>query len=607
MAAGVHGLAMDCAVVSPEVTDALGDTLLAEHIARDEPELVGLSLYLWNIERSLHVARLIQERSPRTRIMVGGPEVTREPGFLHTQDGFDIAVCGEAEDRFAELLGRLQRRESLDGIAGVAQRGAGGLLDFGAEPVPDFDLRRYPSPYIQGLLPVDPTRVSYIETVRGCASKCTYCFYPRSSTSLRTLSPAEAGALVAHLHGQGAGEVSFLDPTFNHRSDLAELLAALQAANPDRRLSFFGEVRSEGLTPEIARGLAAAGFRKLELGLQSVNPQTLKVVQRYGNPDKVAAAARLLVDEGVELLVDLIIGLPNDTPDDVRRGVDFLLEHDLGGFAQVFPLSVLPGTAMRASAEMYGLVYEAAPPYRIQRTPGFAAEDLTESLFEAEEALGRRLDETPRPHLVAADGAQPRDVFVQELPGPVVAPIPAARHFALWFRAGDLFGVRAELQSALAMRLALDPFATMDLVLQPAGVPFPLDLIGLLRAQLDAAPQSYLSRALRHRGEDLQRRISVVLPSGLAVDPGWVDELMDLVPVFRDQVVDQVLRVGEELGDAEPGARILDVEVDGADWAALRCLPDPEAVVFADRGLEARWQAEVLGYGVRETVSPSRA
>ena len=84
------------------------------------------------------------------------------------------------------------------------------------------------------------------------------------------------------------------------------------------------------------------------MGLQSVNRETLKRVKRGGSPEKVAAAAKMLRAEGIDLLVDLIIGLPGDTPEDVARGIDFLLEHDLAEHAQVFVLSLLPGTAMRA-------------------------------------------------------------------------------------------------------------------------------------------------------------------------------------------------------------------------------------------------------------------
>src|SRR5207237_5647919 len=137
----------------------------------------------------------------------------------------------------------------------------------------------------------------------------------------------------------------FLDPTFNHRPDFEALLDALAEENPGRETKMFAEVRAEGLTLEHARALARAGFTKLEIGLQSVNRGTLKRVRRGGSPELVAKAARLLHEHGIELLVDLIVGLPGDTAGDVLRGVDFLQENGLGAEAQVFPLPLLPGTA----------------------------------------------------------------------------------------------------------------------------------------------------------------------------------------------------------------------------------------------------------------------
>ena len=75
VSARVHGVdrRLLLEVVEPTVTDTYGDTLLAAHLARDEPDFLGLSLYLWNVERSLHLAREVKRRSPRTQVIIGGP------------------------------------------------------------------------------------------------------------------------------------------------------------------------------------------------------------------------------------------------------------------------------------------------------------------------------------------------------------------------------------------------------------------------------------------------------------------------------------------------------------------------------------------------------
>ncbi len=598
VAARVHGLEqrLTIEVVSPAITDSYGDTRLAELIAQDEPEFLGLSLYLWNSERSLHLAREVKRRSPRTTVLIGGPEVGADNPFILGQQGFDVAVSGEAEDTFCALMDRLIDGRDVAGMPNVAVRTPAGLSPFGPPANANFALTQYPSPYLEGLVRVDPDRSTYVETVRGCRSHCTFCFYPRSSSVLRVLDVDRSAQLVSTLRAKGAREVVFLDPTFNHRPDFELLLEALARANPDRALSFFAEVRAEGLTPAHAAQMARAGFTKLEIGLQSVNRQTLKRVKRGGSPEKVAAAAKMLHDVGIELLVDLIVGLPGDTADDVMRGVDFLNEHQLADEAQVFALSLLPGTAMRTDALKDGVVFDPAPPYRVLRTSTMDFDTLRSTLARAEERLDRRLDELPRPHLVEHSARlEMPDVFRVDLDASLAAA-PGAQHVALWFDAVDLFARKDAVARAIDARLAIDPYATLDVVLV-ARQQFPIDVIDGVRARLAAGTPSYLSRTLALRGEDLQRRITVVIPTDSRVTTGWIDAVRDVVPVFRDQTLRQAAADASSLGEQLPNARIVGEAVDAASWTRLAQDADPAAVAFADRQLEIRWLHRQLGFG----------
>lgn len=612
LAAGALGVAarrggllgeVDFRVLPPSTTDLLGDALLADLVVAERPDVFGLSLYLWNVERSLALAREVRRRSPRTRVVVGGPEVGPDNPFVLGQDGFDVAVTGEAEAGFAALVRRLVAGGDPTGLPGVAVRRNGVVGPFGPEPRADFPLTDFPSPYVEGLLPVEAERSVYVETVRGCRSQCTFCFYPRSSTTLRALDPAAGAALVEAVAERGARDVVFLDPTFNHRPGFEELLIELARVNRDGKISFFAEVRAEGLTERHADLLAAAGFTKLEIGLQSVNPRALKLSKRGGDPRQVAAAAAMLHARGIKLLVDLIAGLPGDGPDDVARGVAFLREHGLGDEAQVFPLALLPGTAMRADAARDGVRYEPEPPYRVVETPTFPPGALRAALADAEERLERRLDETPRPLLVrdAADAAAPdvlRIDFDRGSPADFDrAARPAAQHVALWCVGEDLYAVRSRLLEAVRVRLAVDPYAVLDVVLAPAR-PFPLDLVDDLRALFAAAPQSYLARTLAPRGENALRRVTTVLREGVRVPRDWGAALMEGIPVFRDQTFAAALSAAERHGDGAPGARIVDAppEDGGRSWRALFERADPDAVVFADRALETAWIGATLGH-----------
>jgi hypothetical protein len=242
----------------------------------------------------------------------------------------------------------------------------------------------------------------------------------------------------------------------------------------------------------------------------------------------------------------------------------------------------LPGTALRATAGEDGVAFDPAPPYRVQRTATFSEEALRETLFEAEEVLGRRLDEWPRPHL--SEGG---------LDGFAPAQLPGPQHAALWFRGGALFERRGEILRAIDGRLGLDPYATLDVVLQPRGT-FPLDLLDAVRARLQEGPQSYLSRSLAHRGEDAQRRIAVVLDGEHPAD--FAEALDGQAQVFREQSAVQALRDAERLGIGLPAARITGA-VTPAQFEELSRRAGADFVAFADPALERSWQERVLGFG----------
>jgi len=178
VAARVHGFAdrVEVDVLAPAITDGAGDTRLAELIAADEPDYLGLSLYLWNVERSLHLAREVKRRSPHTKVLIGGPEVSPDNLRILQQPGFDIAVAGEGEEALADILERELNGGELLGLPGVAVRKGGVLSAFGPPRAALFPLAGYPSPYLEGLVPVEAERSAYVEGARGCRAKCTFCF-----------------------------------------------------------------------------------------------------------------------------------------------------------------------------------------------------------------------------------------------------------------------------------------------------------------------------------------------------------------------------------------------------------------------------------------------
>ncbi|XDD43830.1 radical SAM protein [Leptospira sp. WS60.C2] len=589
-------------VIPPEDTDSLGDKDLIDQICKEAPDFLGLSLYLWNTERSLYIANEVKKRNPEMVILIGGPEVNEDNPYVLGETGFDIAVSGEAEHSFRSLMRSLLKKESLENLENVAYRKKDGSLSaFGVAAPANFPLTDFPSPYTTGHIQVNPKRSTYLETVRGCKSQCTYCFYPKSSQSLRTLNIEETVQLISSLKDKGAKELVFLDPTFNHRPGFETFLDAIAEVNSDGQMTMFAELRSEGVTPKLAAKLRKAGFTRIELGLQSVNEDTLKRVKRYGSPHKVAEVAKMLAGEGIDLLLDLIIGLPGDTPEDVERGIHFFLEHGLGEWVQAFPLSVLPGTSMRKDAKKEGLIYMPTPPYRIIQTPTFTPEALRDSVYFAEDLLERRLDEFPRPFLcegipkkhdrfdwypLDSMNGKKMDLSLLER---------GTRHQSIWFHPNDLGKELPDILTVLQKKIEAEPFCTIDFVIVLSDVPKTKEIDALV-ALLESKRNSYLAKTLAYRGENLQHRLVFVLRNDQEHLRNWRNSLegTESFLVYETISPDKI----QSLDPEDSYFYLIEGDsLSSKDWAYLKDNFDPETITFSSRVWEERWCMEVLGYG----------
>lgn len=370
------------------LADRAGDALLEDWIAARAPQVLGLSLYTWNSERSLELARRLKARLPGLLVLAGGPEVQRENAWVLRHPGLDLAAVGEGEQTFAELLGLWAdawERRGASGAgrpwhAGLAPRHAGvaglvllddtGGLLHGPERAALGDLAGVPSPYLQGHLEVAPGDMLMVEVSRWCPYACSFCLYGRN------MGPRLGGRyfglerLLAEIRWgleRGVTRVHFIEANLNLVPIFRPLMAALADLNADGRLALYAELRGEHLGEESVAALARAGLRVAEVGLQTANPAALRAAQRRTDLHKWAAGTRLLYRHGVEVLLDVILGLPEDDADGVAETLDFIAREQLGPY-DVFTLQVLPGTAVRQQAAARGLLFQPRPPYYVLAT-----------------------------------------------------------------------------------------------------------------------------------------------------------------------------------------------------------------------------------------------
>ncbi|MDA8430915.1 MAG: radical SAM protein, partial [Geobacteraceae bacterium] len=140
------------------------------------------------------------------------------------------------------------------------------------------------------------------------------------------------------------------------------------------RIHFHFEVRNEFIDREMA-GLFARITCSLQIGLQSADPQVLKQVGRTFRQSDFISRTMLLNESGAVFGFDVIYGLPGDTLPGFRRSLDFALGL-YPNHLDIFPLAILPGTALAARSDASGLKHLPAPPYTLISSPTFTAADM---------------------------------------------------------------------------------------------------------------------------------------------------------------------------------------------------------------------------------------
>jgi radical SAM superfamily enzyme YgiQ (UPF0313 family) len=531
----------DIDILPSAEADTLADRALAAAIARREPWLVGFSCYVWNIERTLWVAREVKRLRPGVRVVLGGPEITADNAWVLDTPDYDFAVIGEGEQTFAELLLRLRTDEPGPAVPGLYIPPAHTATRYDPERLPAFrtplpDLNALGSPYLAGVLDGADERMMLVETARGCRYRCRFCYYWKSYDKTYYLADETVRACLEHAGDRGVREVFLLDPTLNQRADFADLLRLLAAGNPGHRFSYFGELRGEGVTEQTARLLRAANFTEVEVGLQSIEPEAMALMDRKNNLRAFERGVRAMLGQGIRVKVDLIIGLPGDTAESVRRGFHYLHDAGLDSDVQVFNLAVLPGTAFRQDAARLGLRFQPRPPYYVLQTPSLSRTELFELMHEAQDLFGVEFDAQPPPVLRFGEADRDRVWFVDLDQDGRPDPPPAERRaqaYTLWLRSAQ-WGRQGHRAAELIRSVLEDnPFTTLQVVLEPVA----LGTAGALRQGLgprllaellrgcQAAP-TYLDKyyALQPGRPNGAKRLVVLLPLSLRkrLPAGWL-------------------------------------------------------------------------------------
>ena len=362
------------------------ETALARALST-APDLLAFCAYIWNIEALKRLLPRARALLPHAKIILGGPEVSYAVEKTFSEmPACDYILSGEGEEPFARLLDAIEEGKDVGTVLGCGYRTEWDVF----VPTPFVGEGTPPSPLDFGYAKALRGRIAYLESSRGCPFSCAFCLSGRSGR-VRFFDMERVKRDLLLLANAETRTVKFVDRTFNaDRARAREIWRFIMEKRASGEIPegvcFHFEIAGELLDEESLALLETAprGLFQMEIGLQSLNTDTLKAISRAPVSARLLENIRRLVKMGsIHIHTDLIAGLPCEDLPTFHRGFDQAFS--LGAhMLQLGFLKLLKGAPMREEGEKYPCAYREEPPYTVTSTPVLSESDLADiALCEA--------------------------------------------------------------------------------------------------------------------------------------------------------------------------------------------------------------------------------
>lgn len=312
----------------PEITDhwKLKDIIfLRENVELlinrlESPALCAFSVYIWNNQYCLEVAKKIKQQWPNCQIVFGGPQVS---GMYSRYKFIDCIVLNEGEQCFLKILETINQGRDLETYY----------------KLPRMDSIEYiPSPFSVGifddLITNNPDLYwsAPIETNRGCPYACTFCDWGGLTLSkIKKFSLERVIADMDWITQRPFKTIIITDANFgifvNRDLEIAKIIKKFVDQRPGIEYInvTYAKMSNERIF-EIAAALGTAG-RGITFSVQSMNPDVLEEIKRKNmKSSNIQNLIELADQHKLNHYTELILGLPKETLHSWKQGISDLLE-----------------------------------------------------------------------------------------------------------------------------------------------------------------------------------------------------------------------------------------------------------------------------------------
>lgn len=388
-----------------------------KEILEKNPDYVGYSCYIWNIEIILKIIKEIRERSKLMIHILGGPEISLgRISSLPNPAIADYYVLGEGEKKFYNLISYLNEKKegflNPNFSKGIAYW-ENDKLNYSEDKNNIINLDEIPSIYLDEILEDNLyfRQQAFLETQRGCRFKCKYCVYHKNLPCItyysleRVFSEIDyliikknikalrifdaifssdierAKEIVKHLIELKKNKEIRLPwiywefTPYNTDEEFIKLISFLKNQEYILNSNNLNPLNRPQLYSDILKNYTAINC----VGIQSFCNDSLRAVSRpFMDVEKLNSFMNLIKKYNIVLKIDLIMGLPFETFESYFKGLEFFLPYfkDTDHILNIHRLQILPGSELENLCEEYEIKYSKEAPHIVFSTNNFKEKEI---------------------------------------------------------------------------------------------------------------------------------------------------------------------------------------------------------------------------------------